>query len=433
MDVVISIFADIVHIIKVLIICKYYLALEERINNRHRYIMSIIITMFVSLYISFSESVLMVFFIYILSVLGIICFCYSERLHKLIISGIWIIMIIEVVNMMFMLMVQTSYTILDKNELKGSNLIAEIGALLFVSILCIMLRKVDKNCLRNISANYLVMISVIMVADLLVMYTMIATTSDEITLKRRVVYTVAFVFVALGMLIQIAAILLLVVSRNEHKEKQIIINQYLEDQVNYYEYLNEKEKQTKKFRHDIRNHLYLLNKLKQEGNNKEFDSYFDDIVICINELDNKVEVGNDIVNALLNKAYSEAESKGIIMEVRGHFPNRCEISAYDLCTIFFNLLSNAIEAAKVADIPKIWVVCQYTSKEIIIEIGNYYSGNIKILNDKIYTQKTQKDYHGWGLENVRDSVNKCNGLMDIEYKNNKFVVSITLQYKKGNV
>ena len=33
----------------------------------------------------------------------------------------------------------------------------------------------------------------------------------------------------------------------------------------------------------------------------------------------------------------------------------------------------------------------------------------------------------WGLKNVEDSVNACNGLIDIEIENGCFVVSVTLK------
>lgn len=114
------------------------------------------------------------------------------------------------------------------------------------------------------------------------------------------------------------------------------------------------------------------------------------------------------------------------MSVKGHFPNRCHIPVYDLCTIFFNLLNNAIEAAENADTKEIWVICKYDAKDILIEIGNYYCNDIRIENDKIHTTKIQEEYHGWGLENVKDSVKKCNGLMDIEMTGDRFIVSISL-------
>ena len=64
------------------------------------------------------------------------------------------------------------------------------------------------------------------------------------------------------------------------------------------------------------------------------DKYLEEIIEHVDNLGDSINVGNDIVNALLNKYYAEAKNKAIIMNVSGHFPNICNISAYHLCTIF---------------------------------------------------------------------------------------------------
>lgn len=151
-----------------------------------------------------------------------------------------------------------------------------------------------------------------------------------------------------------------------------------------------------------------------EGKNQEFEDYFQDIIGRVDDLGNSINVGNDIVNAVLNKSYAEAESKNIKMEVRGHFPSQCNISAYNLCTIFFNLLNNAIEAADKTEKKEIWVICKHTKKVIIVEIGNYYCNRNKLDKNRLQTTKSEKEHHGWGMKNVEDSVKDCRGLMDIE-------------------
>ena len=150
----------------------------------------------------------------------------------------------------------------------------------------------------------------------------------------------------------------------------------------------------------------------------------------MDDLGNSINVRNDIVNAVLNKAYAEAENKNIKINVTGHFPSQCNISAYNLCTIFFNLLSNAIQAADKTTKREIWVICRYTMKEIIVEIGNYYCNNNKLDKNRLQTTKSEKEYHGWGMKNVEDSVADCKGLMDIEIVDDKFIVSITLKNEK---
>lgn len=57
----------------------------------------------------------------------------------------------------------------------------------------------------------------------------------------------------------------------------------------------------------------------------------------------------------------------------------------------FNLLSNAIEAADKTTKREIWVICRYTIKEIIVEIGNYYCINDKLDKNRLQTTKSEKN------------------------------------------
>lgn len=172
--------------------------------------------------------------------------------------------------------------------------------------------------------------------------------------------------------------------------------------------------------------MYLLDKVYKEGKCEEFEIYLNDIKDKVDRLGIKVNVGNDIVNAILDKYFAEAKSKNVKLKVQGHFPMGCNVSAYHLCTIFSNLLSNAIEAAQKAENKEVWVICSYTEKNIIIEVGNYFSG-YSDNRKKLITTKKEKQYHGWGIKNVKDSVKECEGLMDIEIQEDSFIVSITLK------
>ena len=150
----------------------------------------------------------------------------------------------------------------------------------------------------------------------------------------------------------------------------------------------------------------------------------------VDDLGNRVHVGNDIVNAVLSKADTEAREKQIEMTITGHLPAKCNISVYHLCTIFSNLLNNAIEATEQTEKRKIWVICRYTKEEIIVEIGNYFNTSNKIEKAGLQTSKTDQNYHGWGMKNVMDSVESCKGLLDIEVIEDQFIVSVTLNNEK---
>ena len=431
MDIILQISADLLHITKLLIICKCYLMLEER-SNKIKHIIIMLISIVASLSIMASKNINIDFIIYLFSNVLILCIYFNCKFLKILVCGIWTILIIEGVGMMMTLSFDVLKLGISINSEQLVELLVEIITLLIVIIVGKLLKRINKNGLKNVESTYLIIISVITITDLVILNIMFNSTMNEITFNNRILYIISFIFVTIGMYIQIAAVLLLVVSRNVYREKEHIIEQCLDEQIKHYEYMNEKEKNTKKFRHDIREHLYFLNKLKKEGKEEEYGKYLHDIICSVDELVDKVNVGNDIVNAILNKFYSESINKNIKMNVSGHLPYKCNISAYDMCTIFSNLLNNAIEAAEKTREKEIWVICKYNLNEIIIEIGNYHN-NINVKKNNLKTSKKNKEYHGWGLDNVKDSVEKNNGLIDFEIEENKFTVSITLNYERETV
>ena len=116
---------------------------------------------------------------------------------------------------------------------------------------------------------------------------------------------------------------------------------------------------------------------------------------------------------------------GVELHIKGQLPEECYIDAFDLCTIFSNLLSNAFEAAKKSEGRSIEVECGYTTDMIFIIIQNDYSGNIQGSDGKFLTGKSNKEYHGFGLQNIERSVKKYSGNMNIEV-NKKFAVRIRM-------
>jgi len=420
---------DILYVIEILSVCKLYLGLKERKEDKYRYVKVFILSVSTSLFIYQIEDSIIAFVIHVLCIEGIVFICYSEYMKKIAIYALWVLIVVEMVNMLSTLMINTIGNVMKCNNTFVENLVAVLLALCIIYIVSIFLRKMPENAIRHIEIRYMIGFTIILLADVMVLSLMASVTLEEMAHKNRVLYIIAYTSVGIGIFIQLTAVILLLISRNMYREKEQIIKKYLEEQIKYYEYLRDKERETKKFRHDIRGHLYFLNRLKKEGKDREFELYFQDVVGRVDELGSSVNVGNDIVNALLSKAYVEAKKKSISMTVTGSFPGKCNVSAYHLCTIFFNLLNNAIEAADNARKREVWVVCQYTTKEIIVEIGNYFCEEKHLDKENLKTIKSEKEYHGWGMNNVKDSIEKCKGLIDIDIKKDKFVVSIILDNK----
>lgn len=102
-----------------------------------------------------------------------------------------------------------------------------------------------------------------------------------------------------------------------------------------------------------------------------------------------------------------------------------------LSVILGNAIDNAIEAAKETEERRVSVILQYTKGRLLIQISNPYSGELHLGTSGEYlTKKAEKENHGFGLKSIRDVVEKSGGVMNIEAKEGRFILTILLY---GNV
>ena len=242
------------------------------------------------------------------------------------------------------------------------------------------------------------------------------------------------ILATLGFLIA-TIILLYIFHQREHFQKQAALeNEYNKQQREYFHILFEKEKETKKFRHDMINHMLCIQDIAKAGDTAGILNYLTDTLHVFHQISEKeYSVGNETINVLLNH-YLIPIRKDCHIEIDGTFGGAAHISRMELCTIFSNILKNAVEA--VSEIPPeaplkkiISIHASHGEKFIKMTVQNTYAGNIKIQDDRIMTGKENKKNHGFGIENTRAAVKRCGGSFYYTTREGFFSVEILLPAK----
>ena len=104
--------------------------------------------------------------------------------------------------------------------------------------------------------------------------------------------------------------------------------------------------QTKAFRHDIKNHLLLLDGLLSNGQIAERRDYLKRLESISTSLSFPYQTGNPVVDILLSEKLELAKANGIKTDVSLLLPKTCSIDDLDLCIIFANALDNALKACQ---------------------------------------------------------------------------------------
>lgn len=362
----------------------------------------------------------------VLYLFGVMCLVYNEKKRFLSMYTIAMVAMFSLLNLMTDMIVLSVASVINGEVSKNAihDMFSAGISLLFLLLIGIIIRCNFNKGLRVLTWKSMIIFSMLLVVDSWVALAMGSFALEEF--ENNTLYRIMYILVVIGIFIQLAMVIWFMLSREVSREKELITQKYLEEQVQHYSYLENRERETKKFRHDIRQHMHMLAMLYQQDY-EMFDKYMREINGRIDQFGNRICVDNGIADAILNKYYDEAGKKNIILQVKGRFPSHCMISAYDMCTILSNLLNNAIRAEEEAGGDEIFVECRYTDKDIMIEIENDYNKIVSDEKGKLRSSKKDIDNHGFGLENVTECVERNHGHMDIKVENGKFRVLLNLE------
>ena len=153
--------------------------------------------------------------------------------------------------------------------------------------------------------------------------------------------------------------------------------------------------------------------------------YLEELSGVLGELRLKHQTGNTLVNVIVNDMcakYSE-----VVLDWQGFLPAKSKLSDMDMCTIFSNLLENAFYAASGCGTGgKVDVTVKSVAGALSVIIENDRAGKVEEEKGSFLTQKEDKKNHGFGTRNVKDCVAKNEGIVDFEYTEDRFRVTITL-------
>ena len=203
----------------------------------------------------------------------------------------------------------------------------------------------------------------------------------------------------------------------------------LQLQKNYYEELEQNQKQIRKFRHDMNNHLSVVGYLLQKGELQKARDYFDKISVYMQTANRKF-CENSVVNAVLNAKYNLMTDAKIDGFFHISIDKLLFIDDVSLCTLFANTLDNAIEACQKIEAPdrrKLELKCRYTENGYFsLELINSKINEIVVQKNQYISDKKDKSAHGIGISSIRDIVEKYEGTLDISYDDTSFKVVILI-------
>lgn len=187
------------------------------------------------------------------------------------------------------------------------------------------------------------------------------------------------------------------------EQKVRLLEQQAAEQEIYLQEALLRERRTRAFRHDIRNHLTVLAKLLQAGETERACGYLSHLEEAASELSFSVRTGNAAVDALLGSKLQAAKQKSIKVQCELMIPDRSAVTDMDWCILLANALDNAVRAC--AELPE---------EERRLCITSRKKGGFYLLTVENSCTKELKSApeDGIGLSNIRAVAEKYQGTVE---------------------
>lgn len=209
----------------------------------------------------------------------------------------------------------------------------------------------------------------------------------------------------------ISDILMLVALRDNDKFQTLRyrvseMEKEMEVQLQYYDALADKFTEIREYRHDINNLVSVAESLINENSPEYSKNFIGDMKAKAESMAIPFFCGNKIVNAVLWKKRQEAERLGVSFTVGIERGEAFPLDNTDVCSLFANLIDNAIRGAAEVGDGSVTVTAGRQHGMLVIHITNSVSRD---LPETTRPKTTKRGDHGYGLEIVDKIARKYNG------------------------
>ena len=353
----------------------------------------------------------------------------SAKIYQIVFPTICIIAIMTI-NVIVHIVISSVF------ELQSQQLIAEqsnlrvatlfITKFLFFLLMQILLNQIHLKKARFHKKEFLSIFVVFFISAILTLYAaQLQYDGDQTSVKQFVI--VFFIGIVL-INICVFSLFSLLAEKNQKELQYTILQAQFEEQKKTYDSLYTVYHNLQILQHDMKNELLCVQKNILDGNDEKAIAMLEQITReKISNFRSYVKTGNDLIDMVLNIKLNYAKEKGIVIScfIDTDFSG---FDADDLVNLLANALDNAIEASvQQKEKREIAISIKGKRNYLWIEIRNMISDSVLRKNAELFTTKSNRKYHGFGTESIRNIVGKYDGGTEYYEKDGWFVLDIMMQ------
>lgn len=199
--------------------------------------------------------------------------------------------------------------------------------------------------------------------------------------------------------------------------------QQMQAQLKHMDEIILRQNELRAFRHDINNQLTALSGYLDAGDLAGGRQYLAGISDHFKSASPAINTGNNALDAILSAKRALAENHGIRFTSKLRVQENLPIAPEDLCIIFGNALDNAIEACDrlPADAERTIALHLLQDAHTLTCIVTNTAPSRR--SASFVTSKADKAQHGFGLNNIREALDKYGVMPEITWEDGRFTLA----------
>lgn len=269
------------------------------------------------------------------------------------------------------------------------------------------IQKYIQNFWKRLSIREYMVLLIVLVLLSLIVGGMQGDLDDTTTISIKGVTFISGVLAACIFTILLILFIYTKQSKKRLEEVNRLNIRYLALQKKYYESALKQYEDMRSFRHDINNHIYILSELSKENKVTELKEYINTMAESYQKI-RGIHTGNFVADCIISHTLHDLQGKEQFQfHLDGHFPEKFFLEDIDFCVLLSNILDNAKEALlKVTEECVLQIEIKSFRQRFYLTVRNSVEkGEI----DFRRTSKSDKRYHGYGVQNIRQIVEKYYG------------------------
>ena len=188
---------------------------------------------------------------------------------------------------------------------------------------------------------------------------------------------------------------------------------------NHYHEIEARREEFAKIRHDMRNQQMVLQELLHQGEYEKAEEMLETLTETVASTAEYIYCGDPVFNAIMGETERACRVKKIDFKYDLEIPEKLQLDPVAICSILSNMTRNAVAAAAQTEGTEAFLVIRAAVK------GDYL--HICVENSRAKTVPKNTERKGYGLEILRDLVERNHGQIDVQPGDGRFRVDITVE------